>query len=156
MPTESVMEKNSFQQFATNVFTGCSMFFAAAALAQLPPAKAQGPVSYLSGGIGDGEELEMRAAAKDFGVLLEFSEVERGTSHGRWTADIGVVIKSGSRVVLRATSEGPLMLIKLPPGTYMVEADRGGAVQTRRIEVKGNALVRERLFWIVDSPLLPR
>lgn len=126
------------------------------AFGQLPAVKTQGAVSYLSGGIGDDEEIEIRRAAKDYGVLLEFTEVERGTSHGRWTADVGISIKAGNDVVFKAQADGPLMLIKLKPGVYAAEADRQGVKQTKRIEVKANAVARERFFWMVDTPLTPR
>lgn len=125
------------------------------AFGKLLVAKTQGAVSYLSGGIGDDEEGQIRGAAKDYGVLLEFSEVERGTSHGRWTSDVSVTIKSGASAVLSTTAEGPLMLVKLKPGSYVVDAERQGVKQTKRIEVKANAVARERFFWIVEGPLNP-
>ena len=126
------------------------------AFAQLPSVKAEGTVAYLSGGIGDDEEIEIRRAAKDYGVLLEFTEVERGTVHGRWSSDVKVTVKSGANVLLSRTTEGPLMLMRLKPGSYLIEAYRGGVKQNKRIEVKANALVRERFFWIVDAPLTRR
>ena len=126
------------------------------AFGQLPPVKTQGAVSYVSGGIGDDEEIEIRRAAKDYGVLLEFAEVERGTSHGQWTADVDLSVKSGAEVLLSTRTEGPLMLVKLKPGSYVFEADRKGVKHAKRIEVKANAVVRERFFWLVDEPLNPR
>ena len=126
------------------------------AFGQLPSVKTQGAVTYLSGGIGDDEEAQIRSVARDFGVLLEFSEVERGSSHGRWTSDVKVSIKAGQSVMLSTATDGPLMLLRLKPGSYMVEAERSGATQAKRIEVKAGALVRERFFWIVDTPLTPR
>ena len=126
------------------------------AFAQLPAVKTEGAVSYLSGGIGDDEEAQIRSAARDYGVLLEFSEVERGTSHGRWTADVKVSIKAGQGVLLSAATDGPLMLVRLKPGSYTVEAERNGAKQAKRIEVKASGLMRERFFWIVEESLTPR
>ena len=89
-------------------------------------------------------------------MLLEFTEVERGTVHGRWSSDVKVTVKSGANVLLGMTTEGPLMLMRLKPGSYLIEAYSGGVKQNKRIEVKANALVRERFFWIVDAPLTPR
>ena len=126
------------------------------AFSQLPAAKMQGAVSYLSGGIGDDEEIQIRGAAKEYGVLLEFAEVERGTSHGRWTSDVSVTVKSGANAVLSTTTDGPLMLVKLKPGSYVIDAERQGVKQTKRIEVNANAVARERFFWIVDAALAPR
>lgn len=123
------------------------------AWAQLPAVRSAGEVRYLSGGIGDDEELEIRRAAADFGVLLEFAEVERGSNHGKWSADIDVTVRSGSQVVLSTRTDGPLLLMRLAPGVYAVEAARGGARQVKRIEVRPGKLARERYFWIVDAPL---
>ncbi len=126
------------------------------ALGQMPVQKTQNGIAYVSGGIGDDEEIDMRRAAKDYGVLLEFSEVERGTSHGRWTADVNISIKAGTQAVFNARADGPLMLIRLKPGSYVAEAERQGVKQSKRIEVKAAAPARERFFWIVDTALTPR
>jgi len=123
------------------------------AWAQLPAVKSAGEVRYLSGGIGDDEELEIRRAAADFGMLLEFTEVERGNNHGKWSADIDVTVRSGNQAVLSTRTDGPLLLLRLAPGAYTVEAARKGVRQTKRIEVKPGKLARERYFWIVDTPL---
>ena len=47
-------------------------------------------------------------------------------------------------------------VIRLKPGSYTVDAERGGVRKGKRMEVKANALVRERFFWIVDASLTPR
>lgn len=121
------------------------------AWAQLPAVKSAGEVRYLSGGVGDDEELEIRRAAGDFGVLVEFTEVERGSNHGKWSADIDVTVRAGNQVVLSTRTEGPLLLVRLAPGSYSIEANRRGASQTKRLEVRPGRLVRERFFWIVDA-----
>ena len=126
------------------------------AFAQMPVEKTHNGIAYVSGGIGDDEEIQMRRAAKDYGVLLEFAEVERGTSHGHWAADVNVSIKAAAQTVFNARADGPLMLIRLKPGSYVAEAERQGVKQTKRIEVKAAASTRERFFWIVDTALTPR
>ena len=126
------------------------------AFSQIPVVKIQGAVTYLSGGIGDDEEIQIRREAKDYGVLLEFAEVERDTLHGRWTSDVSVTVKSAANAVLSTTTDGSLMLVKLKPGSYVIDAERQGVKQTERIEVNANAVARERFFWIVDAALTPR
>lgn len=126
------------------------------AFGQLPYKKTQHGVSFLSGGIGDDEEIQIRRAAKDFGLLLEFTEIERGQPHGHWSSDVNVRLKSGASLLVKAKSDGPLMLIKLEPGSYVIEAERAGVRHTRRVEVKANAVVRERFIWTVESELRPR
>ena len=72
------------------------------AFGQIPAEKLHNGIAYVSGGIGDDEEIHIRRAAKDYGVLLEFAEVERGTSHGRWTADVNLRVKAGAQTVFSA------------------------------------------------------
>ena len=129
---------------------------AVTAMAQLPQPRTWGAVSYLSGGIGDDEEVDMRRVARDYSLLLELTEVERGTRHGRWTAGVRVKLSAGTDVVLQAQTDGPLVLVKLKPGKYLVEVDLDGFRQVRSIEVKAETLARERFFWIVEGPLTPR
>ena len=126
------------------------------ALGQMPVQKTQNGIAYVSGGIGDDEEIDMRRAARDYGVLLEFAEVERGSSRGQWTADVTRSIKSGADTVFNTRADGPLMLVRLKPGRYVAEAERQGVKQTKRLEVKAGVVARERFFWIVEGPLRPR
>ncbi len=126
------------------------------AFGQLPAKKMQNAVSYLSGGVGDDEEIHIRRAAKDFGLLLEFTEIERGQPHGYWSSDVNVRVKSGTNLLVNDRSDGPLMLIKLEPGNYVIEAERAGVKHTRRTEVKANVVIRERFIWTVDAELRPR
>ena len=44
--------------------------------------------------------------------------------------------------VLRATSEGPYMLVKLPAGDYKVSATYKGQTQERQVAVKGAGAAR--------------
>ena len=126
------------------------------ALAQLPVAKTSDGITYISGGIGDDEEIQIRRVAKDFGLLLEFTEVERGKTHGHWSSDVSVTVKMGAKALLTAQADGPLMVIQLKPGSYVVEAERAGVKLTRRVDVKTGAATRERFVWMVDTPLQPR
>ena len=126
------------------------------AFAQLPAAKISNGISHVSGGIGDDEEMQIRRAAKEFGLLLEFTEVERGKTHGHWSSDVNVTVKQGAVTLFTAQADGPLMAVQLKPGSYVVEAERTGVKFTRRVEVKAGAAMRERFVWTVDTALQPR
>ena len=78
------------------------------AFGQLPAKKTQNGASYLSGGIGDDEEIQIRRAAKDFGLLLEFTEIERGQAHGYWSSDVNVRVKAGANLLFSDRSDGPM------------------------------------------------
>ncbi len=126
------------------------------AFAQMPASKTSNGITYASGGIGGDEEIHLRRAAKDFDLLLEFTEIERGKPHGHWASDVKVTIKSGTAVLFNAEADGPLMLIRLKPDTYVVEAANAGVKHVRRVEVKAGTPARERFIWTVDAPLQPR
>jgi UDP-N-acetylglucosamine:LPS N-acetylglucosamine transferase len=55
-----------------------------------------------------------------------------------YLADVHVkVARVGGETVFETVSAGPLMLVKLPPGTYKVSAQYKDRVQSRTIQVKG-------------------
>jgi hypothetical protein len=146
------MRRSSFASAAAHAtIVALLLVTGTTAAAQLPPKQTRDGITFLSGGIGADEEAEIRRAAPDFGLQLEFTEVERGSTHGKWTADIEVVVRAGNQPLLRAKSDGPLMLIKLRPGAYFIEAARGAARQVRRVEVKAGAVARERFVWATEA-----
>ena len=49
--------------------------------------------------------------------------------------------------MLRATSEGPYMLVKLPAGDYKVSATYKGQTQERQVAVKGAGAARAVFEW---------
>ena len=89
------------------------------AQAGLPPVQHQGSVQYVSGGIGLDESEALKAAAKDYPLALTFAT---GRRKADYVADVTVAHDGQGKPVLRATSEGPYMLVKLPAGDYKVSA----------------------------------
>ena len=90
------------------------------AQAGLPPVQHQGSVQYVSGGIGLDESEALKAAAR----TIPGADLRRtGRRQADYVADVTVAIHDGQgKPVLRATSEGPYMLVKLPAGDYKVSA----------------------------------
>ena len=81
-------------------------------------------MQYVSGGIGLDESEALKAAAKDYPLALTFAAQVGGKAD--YVADVTVAIHDGQgKPVLRATSEGPYMLVKLPAGDYKVSATYG-------------------------------
>lgn len=84
--------------------------------------KAQGAGHFVCGGIGLDESTAMRAAMKDHPLSLLFARAD-----GEYMADVNVKItgaKGASALAVRAA--GPVCLIDLPAGGYIVEATSGG------------------------------
>ena len=119
-----------------------------AALAQTPGPQTIGPVTYVAGGVGTDEVAALKAQATAYSALIEFAEVEPGNPHGNWTADIAVDVKSGPQVLASINVLGPILLLRLAPGRYTLEATHADVKLTKAIEVKAKGpVVRERFVW---------
>ncbi|CAB3690083.1 MULTISPECIES: carboxypeptidase regulatory-like domain-containing protein [Achromobacter] len=116
------------------------------AQAALPPVQHQGAVQYMSGGIGIDESEAMKAAAKDYPLSLTFAAQRDGKAD--YVASVGVVIRDAQgKEVLKATAEGPYMLVKLPAGNYKVSATYEGRAQEREVNVQGPGTGRAVFEW---------
>ncbi|MGE8589530.1 MAG: carboxypeptidase regulatory-like domain-containing protein [Alcaligenes sp.] len=114
--------------------------------AALPPVKHQGSVQYVSGGIGIDESEAMKAAAKDYPLALTFAAQRDGKAD--YVASVAVtILDAQGKEVLKATSEGPYMLVKLPAGAYKVSATFEGKAQEREVTVQGTGTARAVFEW---------
>lgn len=115
--------------------------------AQSPVVQAQGPVRYVSGGIGVDERLALAAMHAEFNVHMTFA-VKRA---GNFIADVAVEVSDdGGRVLLDAVSQGPWLYARLAPGRYRLRAGYAGVVQTREFRVRAGGHTELYLYW--DDP----
>ncbi|HLX29837.1 MAG TPA: hypothetical protein VKV24_15260 [Casimicrobiaceae bacterium] len=109
------------------------------ALAQPPDQPARGTTQllngeYVNGGIGEEQADRMRAMGAQYPIQMVFSERNQGMNE--FLADVHVhVMDSGGQTVVDLPSQGPIFLLRVPPGSYTIEAEHQGQVQTRRINV---------------------
>jgi len=104
-----------------------------------------GPVPFVSGGVGEDERQEIGKLAPAFSLELLFAA--RG-SPNEYLADIKVEIKDkNGKVVLDAVAQGPFLLAKMPPGRYSVSADNDGAVKKQTIQIAGAKPHRVVFIW---------
>jgi len=90
----------------------------------------------------------MQQAAAGYSVMIEFVEVEPGKPHGSWTADVAVSVKAGKQEVANIAVPGPLLLLRLPPGRYAVDAIHADVKLSKVLEIKpGAKVLRERFIW---------
>lgn len=90
----------------------------------------QAAVPWMSGGIGDEALDEMRKAAAAYSVHLVFSDRE-----GSYLAGIPfTVTKANGRELYSGVSPGPLLYLKLPPGSYQIAAKFEGVWHSKRIQ----------------------
>lgn len=112
----------------------------------------RGAISFLSGGIGEDAQAELKAKESEYNLKLVFTLTE-----GNYLADIGVVLKDAAgRTVIEHLAEGPIFLAKLPAGAYSANVSYNGKAQSRKIRV-GERLHTEYFRWLsnpeTDFPL---
>ncbi|MDE3010777.1 MAG: hypothetical protein KGI67_07810 [Pseudomonadota bacterium] len=117
-----------------------------------PAAKVVGEVSYVSGGIGDEEELAMQGVAGDYPLRLAFTS--KGT--GEYLAGVQVTLKDHKgALLLDAQSEGPCLFARLPEGHYTLQAVYEGKAQKRTFEIKPHAHVSLLMRWALPKDGVP-
>src|SRR5262249_30814744 len=93
--------------------------------------KHQGAVAYVSGGVGDDEERQLRAMASQFNLGVTLS-----TPDGHFLGGARLrIFDSGGKQVLDADASGPLFYAQLPAGAYRIEAAAAGNEATRKVDV---------------------
>lgn len=98
---------------------------------------------YVTGGIGSEAVDRLKSMEGDFDLKLVFANTA-----GAYLSDVKVTIVDASgRVVLNATSEGPILMAKLPPGRYRVDASFNGHAQSRKITAVARKLVTVGIQW---------
>jgi hypothetical protein len=100
-------------------------------------------VPYVSGGVGTDERLEMTAREKDHNLKIVVAD-----DSGDFLADVQIAIDSAKKeTVLEATMAGPILLAKLPPGTYTVKATSEAKTLTKTVTVPAQGLRTVDFRW---------
>lgn len=125
------------------------LFSTGYAQAPMPAIQTYGTTQFISGGIGIDECNAFRAEACNWPLQLMFSEVQTGTTVGAWVADVDVKItdKDG-KTVLSTVTDGPLMLIKLSPGAYVLTANYQGKIAKRNLSIKEGRNETVSVHWV--------
>lgn len=105
----------------------------AAAQSAMPEMRGEGAMRYACGGIGSDESTAFRASMKDHPLALLFARAD-----GAYEADVAVSIQDEKNAVTLAfRAKGPVCLIDLPAGKYVVNAEAGGASKKQAVTVGG-------------------
>jgi hypothetical protein len=116
------------------------------AFAQLPDAQRSQGISYISGGVGEGEAQAILTEAKQWPLLLELSQLENG--RGVWIFGASIqVINAQKQTIFNAQADGPYMLINLSPGDYLILATYQGVQQKRSISLQKDSSQKISIFW---------
>jgi hypothetical protein len=122
----------------------------ARARGMLPPEQTQGPVTYVSGGIGADETRAFAAAAKQYPLTLEFAI--KHAPHTEFAANVHVTITDAKgQSVLDTRSDGPFLLAKLPVGYYTVRAEQQEQMLTRSVHVMTHKPAHVLFLWVAKG-----
>jgi hypothetical protein len=115
-------------------------------MAQIPETQYSQGISYITGGVGEGETVAMLAEAKQWPLLLEMSQIENG--RGVWIFGATIkILNSSKQAIFNAQADGPYMLINLVAGDYLIEAAYEGVIQKRSLSIKAESSQKIALFW---------
>jgi hypothetical protein len=123
--------------------TGAAAGFSAFVFAQfdpnsdasgLPPLAFAGGIPYRSGGVGKEEEEAFEAAMRRAPLSFKFYMQEDG--EGVFASDVGVNISPiGGASIFTAKSDGPFMIVDVPPGRYRVTASLQGVIKVQNVRI---------------------
>ncbi len=102
----------------------------ATAASVLPKVETAGGIEYMNGGSGTEGVDYMRARGNEFALQIVFSG--RGGEYG--VAE-KLTIRNAGRELITVPDAGPILMFKLPPGSYTVEATFKGVVEKRSVVV---------------------
>lgn len=101
-------------------------------------------VSYISGGMGYAEAAALKREGRSFPLNLIFTAGKESAYVGR----VRVVIEdSAGEVLVDTVSDGPIMLVRLPSGTYRVSAESRGRVMEQIVHVDARGFRRVDFHW---------
>lgn len=115
----------------------------APAAAPTSPWQNQGAAQYVCGGVSDEGMHAIKSLRSEAGSELLFTSGPEGA----YIADVAVTVQGGKlKEMLSFTANGPVCLLKLPKGNYIVDASYRGKTVRQSIKVDGPAQ-QTRFSW---------
>ena len=110
----------------------------------LPEVHSVAGVKYIDGGVGKSESEALLRESKNFPLALVFS----GGKTNNYLADVDIRVRDAAgKTVLQTNSDGPIILIDLPAGKYIVDAEFRDNTKSQRVELSGKRPVRLDFHW---------
>jgi len=123
--------------------TSIRVALTAIVLLAVSPIADAGEVPHLSGGVGLDERQAILSEEKNHNLKVVVAD-----DTGDFLADVQVVIESAKKEpMLDATMKGPILLAKLPPGTYTVKATSDEKTLTKTVSVPAQGLRTVDFRW---------
>jgi hypothetical protein len=100
-------------------------------------------VPHVSGGVGSDEREELGTKERDYNL-----KVITARSSGDYLSGVVIVIESaaGERM-LETTMAGPILLAKLPPGSYTIKATADAQTLTQTVTIQAQGLKHVAFRW---------
>ena len=114
-----------------------------AAAMTLPPSTTENGITFINGGIGHDEAAAMKPEARRYPLSMVFSAAK----DDEFVADVKLTIKDRSGKEVLRTTAGPIMLLKVPAGSYTITADLKGQTLHRSAHVKSNGRTEINFHW---------
>ena len=107
----------------------------------------QNGIAFENGGWSIDSADAIKGRAGQFPVMLVFAWTE-----GSYLSDVNVQVVNGKGDrLLSLNNLGPLVLIDLPKGDYMINVERNGKPQSRRVSVGSNTRTKAVFHWPRDA-----
>lgn len=128
------------------ILSAACLTFSSMVFAQIPDTQYSQGISYISGGVGEGESEAILTESKQWPLLLELSQLENG--RGVWIFGAKIkVLNTKNQVIFDAQADGPYMLINLTAGQYQIEASYQGSIQKKSVLIQGSGPQKLAIFW---------
>lgn len=141
------MSPSTFSRSGVVALLALTAFHASAQAGDnLPAVQSHAGIEMISGGVGKDESYAIRHAAKRWPLLLEFAQNHHGKALYTAGVDVKLMDHTGHELT-RVRSDGPLMLLRVKPGTYRVEAALDGHAQRHSVAVPPTGNARLSFVW---------
>ncbi|MES2502171.1 MAG: carboxypeptidase-like regulatory domain-containing protein [Pseudomonadota bacterium] len=111
----------------------------------IPKSLTIGNVTYLTGGIGEEESSAIKEASKNY--LLELVFVQKLKEVESYLSDVKVsILDAEKNSVLEVVTDGPFLLVNLPSGAYVVNAEFKGISKKQKVNIVTNQH-KKLVFW---------
>lgn len=118
----------------------------AQAASALPAVHTSGHVEYMSGGIGQREEAAIERASKRWPLTVEFAEKHK--PRAEFVADVKTTVRDAKgHAVLQVNADGPFLLAKLAPGSYVIDATLAGKTLHEKVVVARGQPAKAVFLW---------
>jgi hypothetical protein len=112
----------------------------------LPSLQSQGQIEFLSGGIGKEQSDAILGEGRSWPLMLELAQGD--APDAAYISDVQVTIKDRSgNTVLDTVTEGPYLLVRLPPGKYAIEASYESITRHRDVTIAKEGNRKITLLW---------